>query len=486
MEKPPLPNRVIDVGANGASPRLYVPQLEQGSTVFSDYLILSYRWGQGNLNARTTRHNYEQRRTNINLKELSQTILDAIDVTRAMGQRYLFVDAICIIQHNPGEDPTDWLAEAPLMGRYYQNALCTIAATAAYDSNDGFLTERPGEIYPVSPVLLARYDDSDPQEIYADPSNPLWAANVANTPLYDRGWTLQERSLSNRIIHFGRDAVFWECVELQASEGFPNGIPQNKSFSSGNRSHQQLLRSKDTSRERALGEYWFQLVMEYSSMEFTYFDDRLVAIQGVADRTRLFFPDTYVCGHFVSQFIYSLAWLGTGSVCTETQRSKMGPSWSWASSKMSRVSFAHLNNTKFKGIAKLLSVQDSPRSPPGSLQPKGEVVLSALVRSLQLLLIRNDGEGLNIVAGVAMDDQGREIGTRMFFDDPASMPQDLEPTFEIAQVVYEIPRPSYVNRGCLILSPVTGKEDAFERIGWLELMDPIGKPMWKKKTIIIV
>ncbi|KAI8663240.1 HET domain-containing protein [Fusarium keratoplasticum] len=491
IEKPPLPNRVIDVGVKGASPRLYVPKLEQGSTVFSDYLILSYRWGKGNLNARTTRHNFEQRRAKINLEELSQTILDAIDVTRAMGQRYLFVDAICIIQHNQGEDATDWLAEAPLMGRYYQNALCTIAAAGAYDSDDGFLTERPGELYHVSPVLLARYNDSDQpgQEIYADPSNPLWQANVMNTPLYDRGWTLQERSLSNRIIHFGRDAVFWECVELQASEGFPKGVPQNKPVPSDNRSHQQLLRSKDTLRAQALGEYWFQLVREYSSMDFTYFDDRLVAIQGVADRTRLFFPDTYVCGHFVSQFIFSLAWHGTGSICTELERSKMGPSWSWASSKMSRVGFAHLDNPRFKGEAKLLSVQDSLRSPPGSLQPKREVVLSTLVRSLQVLLMQDDGEGLNIASGVAVDVQGREISTRIFFDDPASMPEDLEPTFEIAQVVYEIPRPSYISRGCLILSPATGevgKEDVFERIGWLELMEPLGRPTWKRKNITIV
>ncbi|UPK92356.1 hypothetical protein LCI18_003291 [Fusarium solani-melongenae] len=491
MEKPPLPNRVIDVGVKGASPRLYVPKLEQGSPVFSDYLILSYRWGKGNLNARTTRHNFEQRRAKINLQELSQTIIDAIDVTRAMGQRYLFVDAICIIQHNQGEDATDWLAEAPLMGRYYQNAVCTIAATGAYDSDDGFLTERPGELYHVPPVLLARYNNPEQpaQEIYADPSSPLWQANVTNTPLYDRGWTLQERSLSNRIIHFGRDAVFWECVELQASEGFPKGVPQNNPDTSDNRSHQQLLRSKDTSREQALGEYWFQLVREYSSMDFTYFHDRLVAIQGVADRTRLFFPDTYVCGHFVSQFILSLAWHGTGSICTEIERSKMGPSWSWASSKMSRVGFAHLNNPRFKGEAKLVSVKDCLSSPPGSLQTKGEVVLSALVRSLQLLLIRSDGEGLNISSGVAMDAQGREIGARIFFDDPASIPEDLEPTFEIAQVGYEIPRPSYINRGCLILSPATGevgKEDVFERIGWLELMDPLGRPMWKRKTITIV
>ncbi|RSL66689.1 hypothetical protein CEP51_012779 [Fusarium floridanum] len=494
MEKPPLPNRVIDVGVKGGSPRLCVPKLEPESTVFSDYLILSYCWGKGNFKSRTTRDNFEQRRVEINLEELSQTIRDAIDVTRAMGQRYLFVDAICIIQHNQGEDATDWLAEAPLMGRYYQNALCTIAAAGAYDSSDGFLTERPGELYPVSPVLLARYNDSkeenqEPQEIYADPSYPLWLFNVSNSPLYDRGWTLQERSLSNRVIHFGRDAVFWECAELQASECFPKGVPQIELLGPINRSHQQLLRSKDTSREQALGEYWFQLVTEYSSMDFTYFDDRLVAIQGVADRTRLFFPDTYVCGHFVSQLIFSLAWYGSGSVCTEIERTKMGPSWSWASSKMSRVSFAQVYNPRFKEEAKLLSVQDPLHSPSGSLQSKKEVVLDTLVRSLQVLQMRHDGEGLNMTCGAAMDVNGGDIRARIFFDDPASMPEDLEPTFEIASVLYEVPYTGHINRGCLILSRVTGgsgNEEIFERIGWLELLEPLGQPEWKRKNITIV
>ncbi|EEU35076.1 uncharacterized protein NECHADRAFT_82418 [Fusarium vanettenii 77-13-4] len=494
MEKPPLPNRVIDVGVKGGSPRLYVPKLEQGSTVFSDYLILSYCWGKGNLNARTTRDNFEQRRRGIDLKDLSQTILDAIDVTRALGYRYLFVDAICIIQHNKGEDATDWFAEAPLMGRYYQNALCTIAATGAYDSSDGFLNERPGELYPVSPILLGQYNDSEEEghqlrQMYADPSHPLWLFNVSNSPLYDRGWTLQERSLSNRVIHFGRDAVFWECAELQASECFPEGVPQSEFISSVDRSHQQLLRSKDTTREQALGKYWFQLVREYASMDFTYFEDRLVAIQGVAERTQLFFPDRYVCGHFVSQLIFSLAWYGSGSICTELDRTKMGPSWSWASSKMSSVDFAHLSSPRYEEEARLLSVQDSLHSPSRPPQSRREVVLDTLVRSLQVLRMRHDGEGLNITRGAAVDAQGRDIRARIFFDDPASMPEDLEPTFEIASVLYEVPYVGQISRGCLILSRTTGemgKEDVFERIGWMELLEPSGQPEWKRKNVTIV
>ncbi|RSL48535.1 hypothetical protein CEP54_012880 [Fusarium duplospermum] len=401
------------------TPRLHVPKLEQGAALFSDYLILSYCWGNGNLNARTTKDNFEQRRDKINLEELSQTILDAIDVTRALGQRYLFVDAICIIQHNQGEEATDWLTEAPLMGRYYQNALCTIAAVEAFDSSDGFLTERPGELYPASPVLLGQYHDvkegEQPYDVYAQPFYPLWMINITSSPLYQRGWTLQERSLSNRVIHFGRDAVFWQCTGLQASECYPKGVPRSDFFGSVKSTHQQLLHSKDTSREQALGKYWFQLVEEYSLMDFTYFEDRLVAIQGIADKIQLFFPDKHAFGYFESQIIPGLAWHSTGLVIPEIKGKKIAPSWSWASSAIYDV--------------------------------------------------------------------------KVVFDDPDNVPEGTEAKFEIASLLCETSSIVHIDRGCLVLSRVMedlGKEDVFERIGWLELTEPLGQPEWRRKNITIV
>ena len=103
--------------------------------------------------------------------------------------------------------------------------------------------------------------------------------------------------------------------------------------------------------------------------------------------------------------------------------------------------------------------------------------------------MRHDGEGLNITRGAAVDAQGHDIRARIFFDDPASMPEDLMPTFEIASVLYEVSYVGQISRGCLILSRVTGemgKGDVFEHIGWMELLEPSGQPEWKRKSIAII
>lgn len=57
---------------------------------------------------------------------------DAVTLTRKMGMRYLWIDAVCIVQPMPEEEETgmsstsDWQREAPRMKYYYRNARCTI------------------------------------------------------------------------------------------------------------------------------------------------------------------------------------------------------------------------------------------------------------------------------------------------------------------------------------------------------------------------
>lgn len=38
------------------------------------------------------------------------------------------------------------------------------------------------------------------------------------SPLNDRGWTLQERLLAPRVLHFGTSEMAWECAEKIACE----------------------------------------------------------------------------------------------------------------------------------------------------------------------------------------------------------------------------------------------------------------------------
>jgi hypothetical protein len=51
---------------------------------------------------------------------------------------------------------------------------------------------------------------------------------VGQAPLNTRGWVMQERLLSRRILHFGSDMIYWECCIRSASELRPHGYIYNK------------------------------------------------------------------------------------------------------------------------------------------------------------------------------------------------------------------------------------------------------------------
>jgi hypothetical protein len=60
--------------------------------------------------------------------------------TRGLDYRFLWVNALCIIQPKASGDSTDWEIEGPRMGLIYQNVVCTIAATCAENADEGFLS----------------------------------------------------------------------------------------------------------------------------------------------------------------------------------------------------------------------------------------------------------------------------------------------------------------------------------------------------------
>ena len=506
-QTPPLPTRVIDVGKAGDTPRLYVPRLESstsGSPVHADYLILSYCWGEGNATARTTKHNVDQRRAGLNMAELPQTILDAIDVTRAMGQRYLWVDAVCIIQHNPGEDSSDWANEAPLMGQYYQNALCSLAAAAAEDSRDGFLKERPAEIYPFTALSLGVWRDPEsdkPKESFLYPTIPTWPTDVAWAPLYTRGWTLQERALSNRILHFGRGAVYWECAELRASEFLPNGLGDRISISSSPRdmkeTHLQLDSLQKCTKEEALGSEWIDLASKYSSMNFTYNKDKLLAIYGIISRIQLFFPDRCVAGCFESQLISNMAWYASGDeVEVKVRAARIAPSWSWVSSSSS-IMFVWTHPEPWDATGQIVQIEDFPNNPEEGSSPQspnGTLKIKGLRRKMDLIQCdTTEGRPTMISAMGSSGGTSRNdlSDVRLYFDEVRHVPQNFEMTLEFFSICSKMQKAmdGIITRGCLVISPTKGaaRSQTYERIGWAEFYEvPELISEWKDSTISIV
>jgi Heterokaryon incompatibility protein (HET) len=93
------------------------------------------------------------------MDELPKTIKDAIIITCKLGDPYLWVDALCIIQGNDHEAITDWQAHAALMDQIYGYSFLTIAAGASPYVRQGIFHDPP------MPKLVQQYHKSqDPFE----------------------------------------------------------------------------------------------------------------------------------------------------------------------------------------------------------------------------------------------------------------------------------------------------------------------------------
>lgn len=108
----------------------------------SEYVVLSYVWGtndqlrllQDNFATFTKPFGLENQTSN-----LPTTISDAMTLTKELGNRYLWVDALCIIQ----DDPADLAVQIQHMNDVYGCASLTIVAASGSDSNAGLPGLRP-------------------------------------------------------------------------------------------------------------------------------------------------------------------------------------------------------------------------------------------------------------------------------------------------------------------------------------------------------
>lgn len=127
-----------------------VETFESGSLL--KYAALSYYWGKPRLDLEpymTTASNLQSRFSSFDLTEQPSKIQAAIKTTRAWGTKFLWIDALCIIQG----DVVDWRREGLNLDKVYQNAYLTIASTATNTVWKSFLTR--------TPIQTQLYLDSD-------------------------------------------------------------------------------------------------------------------------------------------------------------------------------------------------------------------------------------------------------------------------------------------------------------------------------------
>ncbi|KAF9557798.1 HET-domain-containing protein [Agrocybe pediades] len=137
-----LPTRLIDC-SEPQSPRLY----ETHRKMQGRYVTLSYVWG-GDQKQKTTRANLPTYvHDGFKLKDLPKTIADAIVATNKLDLRWLWVDALCIIQ----DSDEDKLQELADMAHIYQDSYVTLSILSSFRADHGFLPDE-GE-HPVLPFI---------------------------------------------------------------------------------------------------------------------------------------------------------------------------------------------------------------------------------------------------------------------------------------------------------------------------------------------
>ena len=328
-----MPTRVIDVRDMSSQGRLHLyetlPQ-EKGA-----YVCLSHCWG-GSASFETTKANFDNRKNGFRVDELPHTFQDAVDVTRTLGVRYLWIDAICIVQ----DSQSDFARETSQMADIYGNAYLTIAATASKDASGGLFRRQKSDKYRGfntkgyltepgvrrGPVFArVRLDHS----VY--PMDSTSRQDVSK-PLHDRAWALQEHYLSPRVASFMEDEIFWTCNSLVACEckPFPGQssppIEPTAKVISRNMGG-GVSKPLDTA---TIFRTWTQLVSAYSRKQLSYPSDRLPALSGMAQTVQPVVGGSYLAGLWEKDLLNGLCWSARPQDLSKRPGFR-APTWSWAS-----------------------------------------------------------------------------------------------------------------------------------------------------------
>ncbi|VUC24478.1 unnamed protein product [Clonostachys rosea] len=332
-----LPTRLLDIGTQdtGIWKLIETGNKWSSSSETPPYLTLSYRWGTKpqRLLLRTT--NIKDFVQGLSSRDLAMTFRDFETVARRFGIRYLWIDALCIIQDS--ESGEDWRREAPLMRYVYANSACNIAATASEDPEGGLFRHRdPNDIS--TGIIKSQDSGSEQERDYWIFDKSFWNRKLFQGPLHRRGWVLQERLLAPRVLYFTKDELFWECLSDAKCESFPHGTPHHLPFKHlnilwglldakmkvGSGGYKEEILGSDVTMMRN------SIVKNYMRCLLTKESDRLPALAGIATLFHQATGDEYIAGLWKFRLLEQLDWrvYSPAKLASSEYRA---PSWSWAS-----------------------------------------------------------------------------------------------------------------------------------------------------------
>jgi hypothetical protein len=298
------------------------------------YVTLSYVWAATVLKLTIANSALLYQAMSLSTLDVPATILDAITLVRSMGERYIWVDSVCIIQ----DDAIDQKSQLSIMALIYTNAIFTIIATHGEDANAGLPGIRSGSRKCGQTLLNTEHgclvSVVDKGGVESGVSKSRWN---------ERGWTFQEKLLSARQLIFTTNQVYWQCRSAHFMEEVClEGASEARLFkpSAGQTSWEILLPNGHLNLEEYC-QLFQSLLNVYSQRQLSFESDILDAFSGICTSLADTQDDEFFWGLPQSVFTWALTWNVLGKHTRRTTRmqsisSVRGveqvaiPSWTWA------------------------------------------------------------------------------------------------------------------------------------------------------------
>lgn len=340
----------------------------------AQYAALSYVWGGVqlvHLNAKNKRHLMKRkgllRPEYVDL--VPATIWDAIDVTKAIGVRHLWIDSLCIQQ----DDPAETKHQISTMQNIFGSAYCTIIAGQGTSASSGLYGTpfRPREIRyglkmvedssetPVSRLIgpgmmlglvALNKDGPDQWDINQQDDALPEITELEGTKWNSRAWTYQEAQLSSRALVFHDNQVFWHCNKATWCERLLgrkinsrahatdaryaklDNLTSNPHFRNSWEQHDSHIEIRRDGRTMAVASEAFllykDLVTAYTPRDIGNIYDKLSAFDGIGKVLERCLDSQLLFGLPESLLDLALLWHPR---TTLTKVSGPGfPSWSWS------------------------------------------------------------------------------------------------------------------------------------------------------------
>jgi hypothetical protein len=474
------PTRLLEL--EGHKVRLILPREDKP---LGPYAALSYCWGTNPGFLRLTANNLQEFQLGIPCSSLPVAFQEAIQLLEELGIRYLWIDALCIIQSGFGSSE-DWQSECGRMQDVYSNCVINLSlAQAAHPGQSCLRGYTFDSALPFAADILFTPPDHGLKEthtytiLYCD----YFKEALYEQPIGSRAWVMQERLLATRILSIGHGELFWDCQQLpHASESLPCGFaPCGDSMRDTlSRKVELSIHSiPETPDSGDMEEIWSKILIEYTARKLTYPQaDKLMAISAIATRMGAAMNDTYLVGHFRKTLPRSLNWWADRRSPARLRAKErvvqrlpktlsqmldgswiVTPSWSWASMD-GQLWYGYGPDMRFVAAMEAYKICPFSHKNPGArIENKLLLTIRTLCRNLEWKAVQPD---INDSGLIKISTRNEDRNTFLEMDDIHDLPDDRSECL-LALLGYR--RSDNVLEGLLLRGINLDGNEVYERIG---------------------